>query len=126
MALPFLKKSTQASVVFFSTVAVQIGMPFHSLVASSKGAIEGLTRSLAAEFAPKSGSIVSLPHWWKLHWQPLYLIQKKKIKPFTKNPLKRLGQPEDIAEMACFLLSDKSSWMTGQIIHLDGGFGSIK
>ncbi|MBK7232628.1 MAG: SDR family oxidoreductase [Saprospiraceae bacterium] len=127
MALPFLKKSTQASVIFFSTVAVQIGLPFHSLVASSKGAIEGLTRSLAAEFAPQirfnciAPALVETPLA-----ASLLNTEEKKLNLAQKNPLKRLGQPEDIAEMACFLLSDKSSWMTGQIIHLDGGFGSIK
>ncbi|MBK9272687.1 MAG: SDR family oxidoreductase [Saprospiraceae bacterium] len=127
MAIPFLKKSTQASVIFFSTIAVQIGMPFHSMVASSKGAIEGLTRSLAAEFAPQirfnciAPALVETPLA-----ASLLNTEEKRMNLALKNPLKRLGQPEDIAEMTCFLLSEKSSWMTGQIIHLDGGFGSIK
>jgi len=126
-ALDRLKASGNASVVLFSTVAVQLGFNFHTQVAASKGAIEGLTRSLAAEWAPSirvnaiAPSLTNTPLASKL----LGTEHKKKAND-ERHPLKKVGSPEDISEMAAFLLSDKSSWMTGQIIPLDGGMSSIK
>ncbi len=125
--LPNLKKSKQASIVLFSTVAVQSGYNFHAQVAASKGAIEGLTRSLAAEFAPQirvnaiAPSLTQTPLAEKL----LNTEQKAEANA-NRHPLKRIGQSEDIAQMATFLLSEKSSWITGQIMHVDGGMSSIK
>ncbi|WP_339866017.1 SDR family oxidoreductase [uncultured Algoriphagus sp.] len=124
---PRLKTSENASVVFFSTVAVKVGFNFHSQVAASKGAIEGLTRSLAAEWAPQirvnciAPSITDTPLASKL----LGTDEKKEANA-QRHPLKKIGTPEDIAAMAAFLLSDQSSWMTGQILNLDGGLSSIK
>jgi len=125
--LPQLKKSENASVVLFSTVAVQQGMSFHSSVAASKGAIEGLTRSLAAELAPKirvnaiAPSIVNTPLAERL------LNTEEKINASGKrHPLQKIGKAEDIAAMTEFLLSDQTSWITGQIIKVDGGMSSIK
>ncbi len=124
--LPLLKASENASIVLFSTVAVQKGFNFHAQVAASKGAVEGLTRSLAAEFAPSirvnaiAPSITDTPLASKL----LASEEKKEVNA-QRHPLKKIGSPEDIAEMAAFLLSDQSSWMTGQIIHVDGGMSSI-
>ena len=126
-ALPKLKDSDNASIVLFSTVAVQSGLNFHSLVASSKGAIEGLTRALSAEFAPKirvnciAPSLTDTP----LAASLLNTDQKKEANAL-RHPLKRIGTSTDIANMAEFLLSDKSGWITGQILHVDGGMGSIK
>lgn len=126
-ALPALKKSGNSSVVLFSTVAVQKGFNFHSLVASSKGAIEGLTRSLAAEFAPKirfnciAPSLTDTPLA-----EPLLNTEQKREAGADRHPMKRIGQPTDIASMVKFLLSDISSWMTGQILHVDGGMSAIK
>jgi len=126
-ALPKLKEADNASIVLFSTVAVQSGLNFHSLVASSKGAIEGLTRALSAEFAPKirvnciAPSLTDTP----LAASLLNTDQKKEANAL-RHPLKRIGTATDIANMAEFLLSDKSSWITGQILHVDGGMGSIK
>ncbi len=126
-ALPKLKDSDNASIVLFSTVAVQSGLNFHSLVASSKGAIEGLTRALSAEFAPKirvnciAPSLTDTP----LAASLLNTDQKKEANAL-RHPLKRIGTATDIANMAEFLLSDKSGWITGQILHVDGGMGSIK
>ncbi len=126
-ALPKLKDSDNASIVLFSTVAVQSGLNFHSLVAASKGAIEGLTRALAAEFAPKirvnciAPSLIDTP----LAASLLNTDQKKEANAL-RHPLKRIGTATDIANMAQFLLSDKSGWITGQILHIDGGMGSIK
>jgi NAD(P)-dependent dehydrogenase (short-subunit alcohol dehydrogenase family) len=125
--LPKLKKADNPSVVLFSTVAVQNGFNFHSLVASSKGAIEGLTRSLAAEFAPKirvnaiAPSLTDTP----LASRMLNSDAKREAND-QRHPLKRIGKVEDIAHAAMYLLSDKSSWVTGQIFHVDGGMSSIK
>ncbi len=122
-----LKATENASVVLFSTVAVQVGFNFHTQVAASKGAIEGLTRSLAAEWAPTirvnaiAPSITDTPLASKLLGS-----DEKKEANAQRHPLKKIGVPEDIAEMAAFLLSDQSSWMTGQILHVDGGMSSIK
>jgi len=126
-ALPSLSKSDYASIVLFSTVAVQSGFNFHSQVSVSKGAIEGLTRSLAAEFAPKvrvnaiAPSLTDTPLASKL----LNTDQKKEANAH-RHPLKRIGTPDDIAHAASFLLSSKSSWITGEIMHVDGGMSSLK
>lgn len=125
--LDLLLKSEKASVVFYSTVAVQTGMPFHSSVASSKGAIEGLTRSLAAEFAPKIRFNTIAPSITDTPLSNKFLNSEIKIdKAKERHPLKEIGSSTDIAELTHFLLSDKSKWMTGQIIHLDGGIGDLK
>jgi NAD(P)-dependent dehydrogenase (short-subunit alcohol dehydrogenase family) len=125
--LPRLKKAENASIVFFSTVAVQTGFNFHTQVAVSKGAIEGLTRSLAAELSPKMRVNAIAPSLTdtKLASKMLSSDEKKEANA-QRHPLKKIGEPEDIAEMACFLLSDKSKWMTGQILAVDGGMSSVK
>ena len=121
-----LKKSDQASIVYFSTVAVQTGMPFHTSVAAAKGAIEGFAKSLAAEYAPSfrvnviAPSLVNTPLAAKLLGN-----DKKKEKMGDRHPLKRVGEASDIANMASFLLSEDSSWMTGQIIGVDGGMSTL-
>ena len=125
--LPILKAGDQPSIVFFSTVAVQRGFNFHSLVSMSKGAIEGLTRSLAAELSPTirvnaiAPALTDTPLAAKLLNTP-----EKSAAHREKNPLKKIGAPEDIAEAAAYLLSPQSSWITGQIIHVDGGMSALK
>ncbi len=127
MALPALKKSGNASIVLFSTVAVQTGLPFHSQVAASKGAIEGLTKALAAEFAPKIRVNCIAPSLTDTPLSASFLNNdQKKEANALRHPLKRTGTTEDIANMAAFLLSPKSGWMTGQVLHVDGGFSSLK
>ncbi len=125
--VPKLKNSENASVVLFSTVAVQTGLPFHSQVAASKGAIEGLTKSLAAEYAPKIRVNCIAP---SLTDTPLasFLLRndEKKQANAERHPLKRIGTTEDIANLAEFLLSPKSGWVTGQILHIDGGISTLK
>lgn len=125
--LPRFKKSAQASVLFFSTVAVQTGFNFHAQVAVSKGAIEGLTRSLAAEFAPKIRVNAIAPSLTDTKLaEKLLSSEEKKEANAQRHPLKKIGEPSDIANLASFLLSDQSAWLTGQIIALDGGMSSIK
>lgn len=125
--LPKLKKSSQASIVLFSTVAVQHGFNFHSQVSASKGAIEGLTRALAAEFAPSIRVNAIAPSLTNTPLAKGLLGSEEKIKANAdRHPLKKIGEPEDIAEAVSFLLSDKSSWITGQIMPIDGGMSSIR
>ena len=125
--LPKLKAGGNPSIVWFSTVAVQAGFSFHSQVSASKGAIEGLTRALAAELAPTirvnciAPSLTDTPLASKL----LNSAEKKEANA-QRHPLKRIGMPQDISELAAFLLSDKASWITGQVIHVDGGMSSLK
>ena len=121
------KSSNGASIVLFSTVAVQTGMPFHASVASAKGAVEGLTRSLAAEFAPRIRVNAIAP---SLTASPLannlLSTNAKQKAAAERHPLKRIGTPREIAQMAAFLLSDEGSWISGQIIPMDGGMGSLR
>ncbi len=124
---PALKKSEHASVVVFSTVAVQMGLPFHTQVSASKGAIEGLTKALSAEWAPSirvnciAPSLTDTP----LAAQ-LLNTEEKKTANALRHPLKKIGTATDIANMAAFLLSDKASWITGQVMHVDGGMSTVK
>jgi len=125
--LPNLKKSKSASIVFFSTVAVQTGMGFHSIVASSKGAIEGLTKALSAELAPHIRVNCIAPSLTNTPLASGLLSSEEKIAASAKrHPLQRIGESKDIANAVDFLLNDSSSWITGQIIAVDGGMGSIR
>lgn len=125
--LPKLKASSSASIVLFSTVAVQNGFNFHTLVSASKGAVEGFTKALAAELAPTvrvnaiAPSITDTPLAGAL-----LNSEEKRNGNAQRHPMKRIGSPQDIGELAAFLLSEKSSWITGQIIHSDGGMSTIR
>ena len=125
--LPFLQKNKEkSSIVLISSVAVSLGMKYHTLVGATKGAVEGITRSLAAEFAPNIRVNAVAPSITKTALSKKFLSSEK-MKNDLKNrhPLNRIGYPEDIAHAATYLLSDKSDWITGQIIHVDGGLSSI-
>lgn len=125
--LPRLKQSSCASIVLFSTVAVQTGFTFHSLVSASKGAIEGLTKALAAELSPKIRVNCIAPSITQTPLVSALLNTEEKIAANSqRHPLGRIGLPQDVAELAAFLIGDKSSWMTGQIIHMDGGISTLK
>ena len=125
--LPLLQKSDAASLVFFSTVAVQTGMPFHASVAAAKGAIEGLTRSLAAEYAPKFRVNCIAPSLTQTPLADKFLNNEAKLeKAQARHPLQQVGSAKNIAQMAAFLLGEESQWMTGQILHVDGGIGDLK
>jgi NAD(P)-dependent dehydrogenase (short-subunit alcohol dehydrogenase family) len=125
-ALPALKRGN-GSVVLISTVAATIGLGFHASIASSKAALEGLSKSLAAEYAPTirfnvvAPSITDTPLAEKL-----LNTEEKKLNSGKRHPLNRVGESEDIASAILFLLGKESSWITGQTLHVDGGMSSLK
>ena len=124
--MPKLKKAENASLVFFSTVAVKVGMPFHTSVAAAKGAIEGFAKSLAAEYAPSLRVNVIAPSLTDTPLaEKLLSNDSKKEKMSERHPLKRVGNAKDIANAASFLLSDENSWITGQILGVDGGLSTL-
>lgn len=126
-ALKPLKKSEQASIVLFSSVAAKLGLSFHSSIASSKAAVEGLARSLAAELAPKIRVNVVAPSLTDTPLASQLLSNDdKKAANAERHPLKKIGEAKDIAEAALFLLSDRSKWMSGQVMTVDGGIGNLK
>lgn len=127
LAYPALKKSGAASMVLFSTVAVGTGLPYHAGIASAKGALEGLSRTLAAEFAPAirvnclALSLTDTP----LAAGLLGTEEKRKASA-ERHPLKRIGDATEVAEAAVFLLGHGSGFMTGQVMKMDGGISTLK
>ncbi len=120
------RMADNASILLFSTVAVQLGMAFHTSVAAAKGAIEGFTRALAAEYAPKLRVNAIAPSLTETPLAARLLNNEaKKEKMAERHPLKRVGNVQDIANAVVFLLSDTSSWITGQVIGVDGGMSSL-
>jgi len=125
--LPNLKHDENSSIVLFSTVAATTGIPFHASIASAKAAIEGLTKSLAAELAPRVRVNCIAPSLTQTSLAEKLVNTSDKIEASNKrHPLQRIGQAGDIAAMACFLLSEKSAWITGQVMHVDGGMSTLK
>jgi NAD(P)-dependent dehydrogenase (short-subunit alcohol dehydrogenase family) len=124
--LPNLSAANQSSVVLFSSVAAGMGMPFHTSVAAAKGAIEGFAKALAAEYAPKIRVNVIAPSLTDTPLAEKFLSnEEKKEKSAQRHPLKRVGTAEDMAKTARFLLSEDSSWISGQIFHVDGGMSTL-
>ena len=124
--LPNLTASNQSSVVVFSSVAASMGMPFHTSIAAAKGAVESFAKALAAEYAPKIRVNVIAPSLTDTPLADKFLnSDAKKEKSAERHPLKKVGTSEDMAQMASFLLSDKSSWISGQIFHVDGGMSTL-
>lgn len=126
--LPNLKRASGASVVLFSTVAVKLGMPFHASIATSKAAIEGLAKSLAAEWAAAKIRVnVIAPSLTDTPLAAALLsTDEKRDASAKRHPLQRVGNTDDMASLVSFLISDHSSWITGQVIGVDGGMGSLK
>ncbi|GAB3640024.1 SDR family NAD(P)-dependent oxidoreductase [Spirosoma arcticum] len=123
-----IKKSKAGSIVLFSTVAAKLGMGMHSSVSVAKSAVEGLTKSLAAELAPFNVRVNAVaPSLTDTPMAQFLLADDTKRDAANKrHPLSRYGSPQDIAGMAAYLLSDQAAWITGQIIGVDGGMGTLK
>jgi len=127
-ALPALKNAGGASVVLMSTVAARVGMPFHSSIAAAKAALEGLTLSLASEYAAQqirfnavAPSLTNTPLAGSL------LASPEKVEASGKrHPLGRVGEASEPASVVRFLLDPESSWVTGQIWGVDGGMAHLK
>jgi 3-oxoacyl-[acyl-carrier protein] reductase len=125
--LPTLKNGNNPSVVLFSTVASKLGMPFHASVAASKSAVEGLTKSLGAELAPTIRVNAIAPTVTDTDLASKLLRNERMIDNMTeRHPLKKYLQPQEVADMAGFLLSDKAASMSGQIFEMDCGIVSFK
>lgn len=126
IAYKALKNSDKASVLLFSTVAVARGMAYHASIAAAKGAVEGLTRSLAAEWAPQIRVNAIAPSLTNTPLAQRLLSSPEKMEASAKrHPLQRIGTPDDIAQLAVFLLGSQSSWITGQVIGVDGGLSTL-
>jgi len=124
---PALKRSGNASVVVFSTVAVKTGMPFHASIAGAKGAVEGLARSLAAEWAPSIRVNVVAPSLTDTPLAERLLdSDSKREASAARHPLKQIGDAKNTASLVSWLLSDDSVFMSGQVLRPDGGISSLK
>jgi len=125
--LPLLKKGNNPSIVLFSTVAAKLGMPFHASVAAAKSAVEGLVKSLGAEFAPTIRINAIAPTVTDTELASKLLRNDKMIENITeRHPLKKYLSPEEVADMAEFLLSTKAASLSGQIFEMDCGIVSFK
>ncbi|MBO74167.1 MAG: oxidoreductase [Flavobacteriales bacterium] len=122
-----LKKAPTASVVLFSTVAVQTGMPYHTSIAMAKGAVEGLTRTLAAEWSPSIRVNAIAPSLTDTPLAaPMLSSDAKREAAAERHPLKTVGKTSDLASLATWLLAGGSNFVTGQVYTADGGIGSIR
>ena len=122
-----LKNSPSASIVFFSSVVIKTGMPFHSSIGVSKGAIEGLTLSLAAELSPEIRVNCIAPSLTESKMSKK-IISNDTIKKAIENmhPIPKIGSPTDFSKLSAFLLGQNNKWVTGQIIHVDGGRSTLR
>jgi NAD(P)-dependent dehydrogenase (short-subunit alcohol dehydrogenase family) len=127
-AIKPLKNAAGASIVLMSSVAARTGMPYHASIAAAKGAVEGMALTLAAELAFQqvrvnvvAPSLTDTPLAQNLLSSP-----EKREASAKRHPLGKIGQPEDSGQLITFLLSDQSSWITGQVIGVDGGLGKLK
>ena len=126
--LPTLKKSEGTpSVVLYSSVAVGQGFAFHASIGMAKGAVEGLTRSLAAELAPRVRVNAVAPSLTRTPLADGILSNEKMAEAITKqHALRRLGTADDVAALTAFLLGEEAGWITGQVLGVDGGRSSLR
>ena len=125
--LPILKKGANPSILLFSTVAAKLGMPFHASVAAAKSAVEGLTKSLGAELAPTIRVNAIAPTVTNTELASKLLRNERLIEGIKeRHPLKKFLNPEEVADLATFLTSDKANSISGQIFELDCGIVSFK
>ena len=125
--LPLLKESSSPAVLLFSSVAAKIGMPFHASIASAKSAIEGLVKSLAAEFSPAIRVNAIAPTITETSLaEKLLRNERMKAQMVERHPLKKYLKPEEVAELSSFLISEKAASMSGQIFEMDCGITTIK
>jgi len=125
--LPALKKGNKPSILLFSTVAAKLGMPFHASVAASKSAVEGLTKSLGAELAPTIRVNAIAPTVTNTELASKLLRNDRMVEKMNeRHPLNKFLQPEEVADMAAFLLSNKAASLSGQIFEMDCGIVSFK
>lgn len=127
-ALKPLKSANGSSVVLISSVAAKTGLPYHASIAAAKAGVEGMALTLAAELAFQQirVNVVAPSLTDTAMAQNLLSTPEKREASAKRHPLGKIGQPEDISQLIAFLLSDDSSWITGQIIGIDGGLGSLK
>jgi NAD(P)-dependent dehydrogenase (short-subunit alcohol dehydrogenase family) len=124
---PALKKGTNPNILLFSTVATHLGMPFHASIAAAKSAVEGLVKTLAAEFAPTIRVNAIAPTITNTDLASKLLRNDKMIENITeRHPLKKYLEPTEVADMADFLISDKARSISGQIFTIDCGIVSVK
>ena len=122
-----LKKAENGSVVFISSVAVSTGLPFHASISMAKGALEGLTKALAAELAPGIRVNCVAPSLVDSPLGNRFINTPEKLEAMQKrNPMHKVGTPVEVANAIVFLLLEESSWVTGQVLAVDGGMNSIK
>lgn len=125
--LPALKKGNNPSIILFSTVAAKLGMPFHASVAASKSAVEGLTKTLGAELAPTIRVNAIAPTVTNTDLASKLLRNERMIENMNdRHPLKKYLQPQEVADMAEFLLSEKAASLSGQVFEMDCGIVSFK
>lgn len=125
-ALPALKRAKTASIVLYSTIAAGRGFAFHSSIAMAKGAVEALTRSLAAELAPHIRVNCIAPSLTRTSLRAgLIATDQAEAAMARSHPLQRIGDVADVAAMTEFLLSEQASWITGQVFAVDGGRSTL-
>jgi NAD(P)-dependent dehydrogenase (short-subunit alcohol dehydrogenase family) len=126
-SLKSLKNAENPAIVLFSSVAAERGLNFHASISAAKGAVEGLTKSLSAELAPDIRiNCVALSLTDTPLAEQLLNNEKKQEASNARHPLRRYGKSADAAEAALFLLGNRSTWITGQVLGVDGGMGTIQ
>ena len=125
--LPQLKKGKTPSILLFSSVAAKLGMPFHSSIAASKAAVEGVVKSIGSELAPTVRINAIAPSLTQTDLSSSLLRNEEAVqRMIDRHPLKKILQPEEVADLAGFLISDKALSISGQTFELDGGIVSFK